>query len=473
MGQEFGNIKGFRVIFNIYKIKEKIGVLWWYTIIMFCVQRLGDVINMILGLWVVPRYVSQDQLGAVLPLVQVGSVLGLPLGILAIPFKKYLNAFAAKGEYGKIKSLLRDMFMLAMLCVAGIAFYSKLVMPSVFERLRIPDTGLFSLIIILGVLNASFPVFLTALQALKDFRAVMIISFFSAPIRLVTMLLVMPTKGLSGYFVGHIAPLVYSIGVVLWRLRYFVGKSVSTVSYLKVDGRNILRYTIPVAVMTVLATLTATTESLVVRHRLPAFDSAGFYIISRFADISSYLGSAFAFVLFPLVAERHECGERSIRMLVQALCMIIFGGAVLMACFALWGDELLSLTLNWRAYVSFAPQMVFLSGIQCLRAAVACFIIYELACSRFGFVYCYSAVCCLEALFLYCITGFNFFDPYVPRSWLKWVALINPARLSFILQVIGCFVAISFCIMLIFVLKHIQSSRNTECTGEFSPNTTC
>ncbi len=444
------------MISGLYKIKAQIGVLWWYTIIIFCVQRLGDLINMVLGLWVVPHYVSQDHLGAVLPLLRVGSVLGLPLGILIIPFNKYLNAYAAKGHYGKIKSLLRDMFVFSMLCVVGIAMYSRILMPAIFDRMRIPDADLGTLIIILGILNTVAPVFMVALQALKEFRSVTIISLFSAPIRLGAMLVFMPLKGLAGYFVGHIIPLVYGMGVVLWRLRRFMGHQITMVPYLKVDGMMMLRYTIPIAVMTLLGAMTSTTESFVIRHRLPDFDSAGFYIISRFADISSYLGSAFALVLFPFAAERHEAGQRSVKMLVQSLGMIILGGLLLSMLLAFFGHDLLSFSATWREYVVFAPQMAFLSGIQCLRATMTCFVSYELACRRFAFVYWVSAINLIESVVLYCITGFSFFNPYAPASWLHWVESVNPTRLSFILQLIGCFVAVNFFVMTFFVLRHIR-----------------
>ena len=82
-------------------IHAKLGDLWWYTMLLFVAQRFGDVINMFVGIWLVPKYVSPEDLGAVLPLSQFVSLIGLPLGIIAIPFMKYLNLYAEKGEFGK------------------------------------------------------------------------------------------------------------------------------------------------------------------------------------------------------------------------------------------------------------------------------------------------------------------------------------------------------------------------------------
>ena len=47
--------------------KKKLGPLWWYSLIIFCAQRLSDVLNILAGLWLVPKYVPEAELGAVQP----------------------------------------------------------------------------------------------------------------------------------------------------------------------------------------------------------------------------------------------------------------------------------------------------------------------------------------------------------------------------------------------------------------------
>lgn len=98
-------------------IKGRLGELWWYTILLFVAQQFGAVINAFIGLWLVPKYVPQQELGAILPLAQVGTALTVPLSVLAITFSKYVNLFATQGEYGKVKVLLRDVF-----CLSGVVF---------------------------------------------------------------------------------------------------------------------------------------------------------------------------------------------------------------------------------------------------------------------------------------------------------------------------------------------------------------
>ena len=46
-------MRGLRELLS--RIHAKLGDLWWYTILLFIAQRFGDVINMFVGLWIVPK----------------------------------------------------------------------------------------------------------------------------------------------------------------------------------------------------------------------------------------------------------------------------------------------------------------------------------------------------------------------------------------------------------------------------------
>ena len=83
------------------RIRAKLGDLWWYTILLFVAQRFGDVINMFVGLWIVPKYVPMEELGAVLPLTSVVSLIGIPLSIVAIPFLKFVAVMMERGRWAR------------------------------------------------------------------------------------------------------------------------------------------------------------------------------------------------------------------------------------------------------------------------------------------------------------------------------------------------------------------------------------
>ena len=95
------------------RLHSKLGDLWWYSLMIFVACRSGDVIQAFIGLWLVPKYVGTEELGAVLPLQQLSGLFAVPLAILATVFAKYVNTYATRGEYGKVKSFIRDVLLAA------------------------------------------------------------------------------------------------------------------------------------------------------------------------------------------------------------------------------------------------------------------------------------------------------------------------------------------------------------------------
>ena len=121
------------------QIHDRLGELWWHAGLSFVISRLGDVVNLFIGLWLVPQFVSKSELGAVLPLVSVGAIFSMPLGICLIPVAKFLSVFVAKGEHGKAKALLRDAIMLSgafILVLIAMVFWS---VEGIMARLHVGD----------------------------------------------------------------------------------------------------------------------------------------------------------------------------------------------------------------------------------------------------------------------------------------------------------------------------------------------
>ena len=440
-------------------VKQRLGPLWWYTAILFCVQRLGDVINAFAGLYLVPRYVPQEELGAVLPLTQVGGALGLPITVLMVTFSKYLNTYATRGEYGKVKRLLIDVFVFAALLFVGTMIYARFFMPLVFERMRVTDGRLGVLVIACGVLGSVGAIFSTALLALKKFRLMGFVGLLSAPLRLVTLLVCMPIRALSGYFVGQLVPTLFSIAISVWGLKDLL--KARTEPYWRQDGVNMLKYAVPVAVGLLLGTLQSLVETFVIRHRLPDVESAGYYLVSRFAELGSYVGLTLLVVLFPLASEQHERKDRSQKLILQGMGLSLMSGLFLAFVFWSMGQYLFSFVPAWCAYVSFVPHLAVLTAICALRITANCFTNYEMACHRFGFLSYVGFISSIEAVFLYGITGYSFFEPWLPSSWIAWMADLKAARLDFVLQVMFWFSVLPLiCMGVHLVWQRRQRSRS-------------
>ena len=79
------------------RLHSKLGDLWWYSLMIFVACRSGDVIQAFIGLWLVPKYVGTEELGAVLPLQQLSNLFAVPLAVLATALAKNVNTYATRG----------------------------------------------------------------------------------------------------------------------------------------------------------------------------------------------------------------------------------------------------------------------------------------------------------------------------------------------------------------------------------------
>ena len=416
------------------RIHARLGDLWWYTILLFVAQRFGDVINMFVGLWLVPKYVPQQELGAVLPLSQFVNLIGLPLGIVAVPFMKYLNVYAERNELGKIKSLLRDAFVWTGLLAVVTFLVAYFLLPVLFTRMRVASGSLGILIVGISILTSVSVIFQNAVQGLKLYSATVWFNVLAAPFRLVLMLVFMPFRPLSGYFVGQGASPGISVVGAIWVLRKKLGKAVKAMPYWHEDGKSMLRYALPIAMGTIVAVVSSSVDQLIIRHRLSDFDSAGYYMISRFAEISTYFGSAFVVFLFPIVANKSAKSAESLRMLRHSVLGTIIGGLFIAAILWFFGASLLRLQTHWEIYQSLSGHMAFLAVVNMSTVVSTCLSTYETAQGRFRYLWYVVPISAVKAIGLYLLTGYAFFEGILPTSWMQALAALNPCRLGFLLM---------------------------------------
>jgi len=416
------------------RVKERLGPLWWYSGVMFVVQRLGDLIGIYIGLVLVPYLLPKSELGALLPLGQVGSLLGLPLAVLLIPFLKFINVFSVRNELGKVKALIQDVVVIVVFSAVGVAAYTYWASPLIFERLHVGGRGLVWLLSGLAVTSALLPVFSNALQSLRRFRVIALTGLLPPPIRLAALWLLLPAFGIVGYFGVQFLMAVLVIGIAAWGLRGVLSPAIKRENY-HGQLREIGRFTLPILALTVVSSIQNTCEMVVIRQLPDAMDSAAYYIVSRFAEIPAGIWSAIGLVFFPFASERHEQGLESDRMLRHAMLFTLAAGGVLGVALTWGADWLLGLTAQMREYRSYS----WLMGVLMLRTiffqAATCYFTYEIACRRFGFVPFMIILQLVEAGTLYGLTHVGFFRPYLPASWWDTLASIPACRLDFVVSV--------------------------------------
>lgn len=358
----------------LFAVRCRLSPYWRSTLIVFLAMRLGDAVNAVTGLWAIPRALGPERLGAVLPLLQFGAVLTLPMTVLCTVFTRTLCAYIISGEQTKARGLLRDTLLLALLCLTlGLGVLACGVVRPLCRVLDIPaDAAVASLALISALLAALVPMTTAALQATKRFGAMALGTLLAAPARLAAMLLLLPTLGLAGYFLGQSLPLLLTAAVALLALRPLLRRAPGTAlpfGLWLADLRPMARYTLWVALGALVAALQGAAITFAIRHRLTADASAAYYLLSRFAELATYCGTTLALVLFPYAVEARERQQSSTPLLSRTCALLLAGGLLLAAALYVALPPLFRLLPTYAPYAPYAPWGAYLALTTTLNAA--------------------------------------------------------------------------------------------------------
>lgn len=441
------------------KLRNKLGEFWWASFVLFIALRFGDVVNAFTGLYVVPKFVSQDELGAVLPMLNFTAFLSLPLSIFITGYTKLLNISAVNNEWGKIKQMYLDVlkYSVALICLSillVIAFHGL-----VFERLRIQNGMLGVVIVAAGICGSFAPLFTNTLQGLKKFRELSFVNIIAAPIRLIVILITMPIRPLTGYFVAHgSVPLAQIVASTIAIRKTVFSSSIVAESYLDHKTRSrFLRYLFYISLYVLPFVMGNCVETMIIRQRLSELDSAAFYMLSRIAEIGGYLGLTLAVVIFPFVSEQHEKGRDSDKLLLR----VIAASASFSLLFAIVcyfsKDFVLSLLPNGETYLTYTKEYMLLIFIYSATAVWHCFANNEIAAERFYFLRYHIVIQIIAMALLFGLTGYGYFYGYLPNSWVDCIRNINACRLDFLLL----FIAVVNLLRILLVAIHIWFRRKS------------
>ena len=259
----------------------------------------------------------------------------------------------------------------------------------------------------------------------------------------------------SAFFAAQAAQPGLSIAGSLWACRRLLGKSVRAVPYWREDGKRILRYMVPVLIWTIATTIAGNVDMLLIRHRLSEFESAGFYIISRFSEIAACFGSAFTLLLFPKAAASGKKDASSLRLIRHTVVGCAVSGILVTGLLAIGGDRLLSLTSTWRPYVGLSREMTLLALNSMLGIILGCLVSFEMAQGRFRFLRYLVPILAIKATLLFCLCGFTFFDGILPSAVISACEALNPNRLSFLVASFLAFnvVCVAFISIDVFIVR--------------------
>lgn len=367
------------------RVRVRLGDFWWHSLMLFCAFRAADVINEIVELWVVPKYVGPGELGAVLPLVTFATMLALPAYAFAMTFMKEVNALAVRGERGKMKSLLRGVFVGVGVFVVLAVVAAAVWLPGYLEHVRVARGRLVALILVSALLGCVAPVYTNVLQALKRFREISFITVAGAPLRLVAMLVTMPFRPLAGFFVGQSAPPGLSVLASVFCLRRELAGPAEPYWTRPVVRRFLLLF-LGMTAYQLAGMGCGLVESTVLRQRLPDLDSAAYYMLTRFADIAGFVSSTLLMTLFPYTAELAERGRPTRPLVLRSAGVMAVTGAALAVVFACFGRRILAVLPGGEAYADYAWAIPWVVGIAVVTGIQYFHTNTEVSAGRFGFL---------------------------------------------------------------------------------------
>ena len=437
------NMDRMRKIFR--SLHEKLGDFWWYSLMIFCACRAADLLNAFVGLWLVPKHVGTAELGAVAPLTNFAAFLAIPASVFANTFRNEVARLSAGGEFGKLRSLMRGVFWAAAAFLALALSVAKFTLPVFLERIRVAEGSLGFVVIAAAFLGATSPVYSSAVQALKKFKLQSAIQIAGAPVRVAAMLVAMPFRALTGYFVGQASVPAFSIAVSVIGLR----KELSVPAEPYWTGAAVRRFAALFAVFGAYAIsggLQGVVESTVIRQRLPEIDSAGYYMATRFSEIASYLHCALAFAFFPFAAELAAKKRDARRLVLKATGANLLFCAALAAALLVFGGRILALLPNGAEYSAYwwvAPWLVVLTGVSCFHDM---YFTSEFAAGRFAFLKWMVPVNIVYPALLLAVTGYGHFTSFLPAEWTAFLDAHNVRSLETMLWWTTAFVAVkTFC----------------------------
>ena len=374
-----------------------------HALLLFLALRVGDFVGVAAGMWFVPKYVSPEEIGAVLPATSFAVFLSLPVFAFAMTAMKESACLAADGETGKIKSLLCGVFVSSAILLAAVLSVASFAVPRFLSALGISNATAGSLAVLAGFLGCVAPVYTDALQSLKKFGSLAAIETVGALARFAAMAATMPFFGLAGYFAGQaVLPAFRMAGSVSALRRELSVKSAPF--WNAAAARRMTRSFIAILVYQAAPMACALAEQSVLRVCLDPGASAGYYMATRFSDFLYCLTFPLLLAMFPYTAGASRKGGDTRPFVVKCSLLALSAAAAMSAAYAFFGRDLLSLMPSGPRYADYARYMPLLTAVTALTSCQVFYTNAEVSAGRFGFLRwfvplhaAYPAALCLAA----------------------------------------------------------------------------
>ena len=403
------------------------GAFLRHSAMLFLALRAGDLVNLAAGLWFVPRFVSPGDIGAVLPLTSFATFAALPVFAFAMTMMRESAVLSARGERGRLKSLLTGVFAAVALGTVVVLAATAWLVPRFAAKMGVGSASVGFLAMAAALLGCTAPVYTDALQALKRFRALAAVEVLGSACRVAVMMAVMPFRALAGYFAGQAALPAFRMAASAAALRGDLAVAAEPF-WTREAVRRISRAFLAVLAYQAAPMFAALVEQSVPRVSCPAAESAGYYMASRFSDFLHYLTWPMLLVMFPYTAQAAERGESTAPYVKKCALAALAAATALALLYAPFGERLISLLPNGGDYRVFAGCMPMLVATTVLTTCQVFYTNAEVSAGRYGFLLWFVPLHLLYPLCLYLASRFGMVSGL--DGLLMWFAAASVLRFA-------------------------------------------
>ena len=384
---------------------------------------------MIVGLFIVPVYIDTATIGALPALINFTGFIALPLTLLMNTALKFISIFKQRGEQGKIDQLLRDLTWLLLAVSAGILLMVHFQSDYLQAKAKINEPKLVWFIGLTAITTCWLPLAINTARGMGYFKAIILSKLVGPVVRLLLVLLFIRQLQVTGYFAAYFLSQLAVIFFLAFCLRKSFGARSAGTSYRK-HYKEICHYLFFFTLFGVTTHFIRTAETFVIRVGLTDLESGGYYMISRFGEIPYSMALAVVVFLFPLASDAYEAGEKTHKMHIQAIGLVVFIGIVFTFILACLGHWILSLNKGWASFNEFGEMMWLVSAIFTCKGVFAVHALHELSVQRFRFICYFIPIVLIETLALSKSAKIMWFTPPIPNtsqsslSEILWIILM-------------------------------------------------
>lgn len=303
------------------------------------------------------RMLGPENYGVLTSLIALLYLLIIPSQTILTVVVKFTTAYKAKKEFAKILALLISLsknftiigIIFFLLFIFGKNFIANFL--NIHETLPLILTSVLFIISLLSTTNNGI------LQGYLKFTFLSVNGVFSILLKVgLAYLLVRVGFSVNGAILALISASFFPYLISFYPLRFL--RDYKSQEIQKIDWGKIREYATPVLIATLGMTSLYSTDIILVKHFFNSLD-AGFYAaLAMMGKIVFFASVAIGTVMFPLVSEKFESGQKVHHLLFESLLLVFLSSIIITAAYFFWPEFMISL-LYGSKYFAIAQNLGF------------------------------------------------------------------------------------------------------------------